>query len=65
MNYYSRKHRKTLAVLDLMRQLFPFVVLFVLGGLLGQSCMAAIDKHQEQYELSPADRAAVVASWRQ
>jgi len=59
-----RKRRKSL-VLDLLRQLFPYVILFVLGGLVGNSCVAAIDKHQEQYELSPADRAAVVATWSQ
>ncbi|RQW89917.1 MAG: hypothetical protein EHM79_02095 [Geobacter sp.] len=64
MCYYVRKRRKSL-VLDLLRQLFPYVILFVLGGLVGNSCVAAIDKHQEQYELSPADRAAVVATWSQ
>lgn len=64
MSYCKRKYNKTLAVLDLMLLLFPYLVLFVLVGFIGQSCMAAIDKHQEHYELSPADRAAVVASWK-
>jgi len=63
MSYYTRKRQKTLMVLNLMGLVLPWVVFIALIGLIGQSCVAAIDKHQEQYELSSAKRTAVVATW--
>ncbi|MHC1697741.1 MAG: hypothetical protein AB9919_06735 [Geobacteraceae bacterium] len=60
MSYYARKRRKTLSVLDLLVQ---WSLMFILVGLLVHSCAAAIDTHQEQHELAPESRAAVVASW--
>ena len=60
MSYYTRKRRKTLAVLDLLWQ---WSLLFILFGFLAQSCADAIDKTQQQHELSLKDRAAVVATW--
>jgi uncharacterized lipoprotein YmbA len=63
MNYYSRKRRSTLAVLDLMAMLAPWVVLMVIVAVLAHACGTAIDKQQQRYELPAKDRAAVAASW--
>lgn len=60
MNYNANKRRKTQAVLDL---LILWAVLLVLVGALGQSCVVAVDKHQQQFELPLEDRQAVVATW--
>lgn len=61
MNYYANKRRKTLAVLDLLPHFF---VLSVLVSALIWSCGQAIDKDQEHHELAPAERQAVVATWK-
>lgn len=60
MSYYQEKREETLKVLD---QLVIFAVFLILFALCGLAFVDAIDADQEQYLLSPSERAEVVARW--